>query len=179
MSMRRFSLVLGLLAYLLAGQGILPSASFFARHSPFAERFPCEGCACGCASARECWLNCCCHSLQERLEWARANGVTPPAYAAAAIERETDEPDTCELCRAANHPRAAARPAGFNRGLVMSALGCRGISEWIAFTAPIPQSALPGELIAVPRCRGTVARHHADATSNNRLEVPTPPPRAA
>ncbi len=42
------------------------------------ERYPCEECGCGCASARECWTNCCCHSEVERLAWAIANGIAPP-----------------------------------------------------------------------------------------------------
>lgn len=48
-----------------------------------AERFPCEACHCGCASAEQCWLHCCCHSLAERLAWARANNVRPPDFALA------------------------------------------------------------------------------------------------
>jgi hypothetical protein len=44
------------------------------------ERFPCENCACGCSSAVQCWNNCCCHSLSERLAWAKREGVTPPSY---------------------------------------------------------------------------------------------------
>lgn len=43
------------------------------------ERYPCENCACGCGSALECWTACCCHTPHERLVWALANGVKPPA----------------------------------------------------------------------------------------------------
>lgn len=43
------------------------------------ERFPCENCPCGCATAEQCWNDCCCHSPQQRLKWAVANGVQPPA----------------------------------------------------------------------------------------------------
>lgn len=44
----------------------------------FHERYPCEDCGCGCASAHECWTNCCCHTEHERLVWAIENGVMPP-----------------------------------------------------------------------------------------------------
>jgi len=44
-----------------------------------AERFPCEGCACSCGSARECWSSCCCHTEEERIRWAIDQGVEPPA----------------------------------------------------------------------------------------------------
>lgn len=47
---------------------------------PTEERFPCEKCPCGCHSAATCWDKCCCHSDEEKLAWAKANGVTPPVF---------------------------------------------------------------------------------------------------
>lgn len=44
------------------------------------ERFPCEDCGCGCASAHECWTNCCCHTPIERARWALTNGVLVPSW---------------------------------------------------------------------------------------------------
>jgi len=68
-------------AYLVASMGVLPSprvvASWFGKL--IGERYPCEKCGCGCATATECWTHCCCHSEQERLVWALENGVLPPA----------------------------------------------------------------------------------------------------
>ena len=43
--------------------------------------YPCQSCHCGCKSAFQCWTSCCCHTPEERLEWAEKNGVTPPSYA--------------------------------------------------------------------------------------------------
>src|SRR5215467_15256496 len=37
-----------------------------------------------CQSAEQCWQNCCCMTLEERLIWARQNHVRPPNYALAA-----------------------------------------------------------------------------------------------
>jgi hypothetical protein len=78
-------------AFLWASVGVLPSprmieslllhlrlAGTSAGGDP-TERFPCEGCACGCGSAQECWSNCCCHTEQERIQWAIDRGVEPPA----------------------------------------------------------------------------------------------------
>ncbi len=48
-----------------------------------AERSPCERCHCGCVSADQCWRDCCCHTLAERLTWARDNDVRPPDFALA------------------------------------------------------------------------------------------------
>ncbi|MAT68621.1 MAG: hypothetical protein CMJ58_03780 [Planctomycetaceae bacterium] len=45
------------------------------------ERFPCESCGCGCATAEHCWRDCCCFAPAERLSWARREGVRPPQFA--------------------------------------------------------------------------------------------------
>jgi hypothetical protein len=45
--------------------------------------FPCMDSPCGCKDAEQCWRHCCCHTLAERLAWARENGVTPPEFALA------------------------------------------------------------------------------------------------
>src|SRR5262249_1134203 len=66
--------------YLVTAAGVpLPTA----RSAKSAERFPCESCPCGCDSAEHCWRSCCCHTLAERMDWARENGVRPPEYAIA------------------------------------------------------------------------------------------------
>ena len=73
------SLVL-LSVYLVASFGVIPSPrvvmGWFGQVA--GERYPCENCGCGCASATECWTHCCCHSEHERLVWAIENGVMPP-----------------------------------------------------------------------------------------------------
>lgn len=40
--------------------------------------FPCQDNVCGCRNAAQCWSSCCCHTDQQKLDWARKNGVTPP-----------------------------------------------------------------------------------------------------
>src|SRR3954447_2511965 len=71
--------------YIVTAAGIPLPAGDLARKS--GEFFPCSGCACGCASAEQCWRSCCCHSLAERMEWAREHNVRPPEYAIAAAQR--------------------------------------------------------------------------------------------
>ncbi|TWT82590.1 hypothetical protein CA13_40530 [Planctomycetes bacterium CA13] len=44
------------------------------------ERFPCENCPCGCATAEFCWDTCCCFSDEEKLRWASDAGVKPPDF---------------------------------------------------------------------------------------------------
>lgn len=52
------------------------------------EAYPCQHCACGCKSAEQCWRNCCCHSHQEKMEWAEEHNVTPPEYFLDLLEEE-------------------------------------------------------------------------------------------
>jgi hypothetical protein len=47
------------------------------------ELFPCTANDCGCDSAERCWSSCCCHTLAERLTWAKERGVRPPGFALA------------------------------------------------------------------------------------------------
>jgi hypothetical protein len=45
------------------------------------ELFPCASSGCGCDSADSCWSGCCCHTLPQRLAWAKENNVRPPEFA--------------------------------------------------------------------------------------------------
>jgi hypothetical protein len=71
--------------------------------------FPCMFSRCACKTAADCWRSCCCHSLSERLAWARKRRIEPPAEAlaeAATIEpghkrtccKKGDSPDGVERC---------------------------------------------------------------------------------
>ncbi|MEX0688818.1 MAG: hypothetical protein WD072_09135 [Pirellulales bacterium] len=46
--------------------------------------FPCMDKPCGCATAEQCFTNCCCHTPAERLAWAKARGLEPVVLAALA-----------------------------------------------------------------------------------------------
>jgi len=60
--------------------------------------YPCQNRSCGCKSAYQCWTSCCCFSPQQRLEWAKKHGVTPPSY--AVLPKGTDTPSaTCSRCK--------------------------------------------------------------------------------
>lgn len=63
--------------YLFAVSGLpVPLAE---ASSSLVVRYPCEDSQCGCQNAAACWKSCCCHTLAEKLAWARRNGVAPPA----------------------------------------------------------------------------------------------------
>lgn len=44
--------------------------------------FPCMDSPCGCISAEQCFRECCCHSVAERLAWARRHGLEADVLAA-------------------------------------------------------------------------------------------------
>lgn len=50
--------------------------------------FPCQGHGCGCRTAADCWLGCCCMTPGQRLSWAKKHGVTPPAELVELAEVE-------------------------------------------------------------------------------------------
>jgi hypothetical protein len=93
-SVRRITIWLAILGYTLVASGlplpfgiVTPSA----QDSPAAKRlagkdrsrpFPCMDKPCGCATAEQCFTNCCCHTLAERLAWAKARGIEPAVLAA-------------------------------------------------------------------------------------------------
>ena len=52
--------------------------------------YPCQGHQCGCRSAEECWSHCCCFTPSQRLAWAAANRVDPPAELNDALLAEDD-----------------------------------------------------------------------------------------
>jgi len=56
--------------------------------------FPCMDKACGCATAEQCFANCCCHTPAERLAWARVHKVEPAVLAMleARIARQSMKP---------------------------------------------------------------------------------------
>ena len=42
--------------------------------------FPCQDHGCGCSSASQCWTDCCCFTMKQKLAWAQANDVEPPQH---------------------------------------------------------------------------------------------------
>lgn len=133
----------------------------------FTERFPCEACHCGCATAEYCWSNCCCHTLAERLAWAEREGVEPPKFVKALLNEQKRLPACCSKRLAAqknatkrgeisdcggtccSRKRVAAEPpdaADSNYILGWKALACQGIG--VEFTAAVP--AIPVVACSMP-----------------------------
>ena len=53
--------------------------------------FPCMDRPCGCLNADQCWHSCCCFSMCEKLAWAEAHGIEPPAFVREAAAQEVAE----------------------------------------------------------------------------------------
>jgi hypothetical protein len=81
--LRRICVGFMLAAYLLTVTGFPVLAS---TRKQGTVPFPCQGHDCGCASAEQCWTNCCCFSPEQHLRWAKEHNFVPPAYANLAIE---------------------------------------------------------------------------------------------
>jgi hypothetical protein len=172
---RRLCAGLVLVAYLLTAGGVpLPLLPHKDRSQPF----PCMDHACGCRSAEECWRHCCCYTPEEKLAWAHAYGIEPPAYAERPAA-ERPEP-VCRHC--AEHEDACCRHRhhGPGRGgwlLGARALECRGIStQWLSTGAVLPPG--PGLTWSPwPAPAGSLS-YPDHTTLVLSFGPPDPPPRA-
>lgn len=110
--------VLLLVAHAFAAAGAPVPVSHSANPRASQPPYPCRDHACGCLTAEQCWAgDCCCFTLEQKLDWAAARGIEPPASAAAAAAAR----------KAAAPPKKAKRPC------------CRGEDE-----AALPVAACSG-----------------------------------
>lgn len=171
-----------LVAYLVALFGVPVSAS---TGKDYRIPFPCQDHACGCRNAEECWRHCCCFSLEERLAWARAHGIQPPAYIGQSAEAEELGPHTCAHC---DHREAAPKsccaghheshaPATNRWGLSFCALRCQGLHSWWITTSILVPPPFRMTWTSPSVCTGWLADR--DVTIPVMcLTPPEPPPRA-
>jgi hypothetical protein len=155
--------------------------------------FPCMDRPCGCKNAEQCWLHCCCHTLAERLAWARENGVQPPEFAVAEARAQgidvnavcTVKAKTCCCCCAKGAQRAsqasaaksgAAKRKVANGVVLLQALKCGGVGgDWLGIGIAVPPRTT--EWNFAPNLSGW-----AFQTSAQLFDVafppPVPPPRS-
>jgi hypothetical protein len=130
---------LALVGQLVAVIGLpLPAASA----KDISKPFPCQGRACGCMSAGDCWKNCCCFTAGQRVAWADEHDVeAPPELVEEASQEhpccsEEEEKPCCVDKKHAKKAGASAASAAWV--LVIQARRCHGGSA--------------GESDAVPSC---------------------------
>jgi len=183
--LRRTAIALFLAAnHLVVALGVpipMPSAD---PQSSGNQPFPCMNCPCGCRTAERCWRNCCCFTMSQKLAWAKAHGVTPPAFVLEASAREGTNTDGSKPCCPHCHKKAAAKPVAGKHDarqgdyvVLLKAMECEGsgplglLSSSPALIPP-PVSFVPGET----RVLGFVSCL-VPALVSSFAEVPVPPPR--
>jgi hypothetical protein len=125
-------------------------------HKVSDQPFPCQFHGCGCRSAEQCWGHCCCYTPAERLAWAQAHDVEPPAYAEKPqaqgwstvrlrdrVEEKTE--CSCEKCASRERARACCKDEPVKKKgpsrwtLSWAARRCQGLSTtWVNMGAVLP-----------------------------------------
>lgn len=165
--------------------------------------FPCMDKPCGCATAEQCFANCCCNTPAETLAWARAHGVKPALLAAlerragrerakpsasccgTTAARSCCEPEPEAACCRVAPPAASTEPQGESlrsaprfHGVVLRAmLACGGLVEqWVASAGSMPPEHVTWSANGLP-CGRLAAMQERPIATLSPLEPP--PPRAA
>lgn len=142
--------------------------------------FPCMDHRCGCGSAEACWRGCCCMTLAQKLAWAEEHGITPPKYALAQAEKESQETAARGSCCQHQKTVTKALPvSGLGLGLVLTNdfRRCQGLSTlWLTLSHALP----PRVDTSVPRYRplpGPWLAADSQSAESLPLSPATPPPR--
>ncbi|MBI2477738.1 MAG: hypothetical protein HYV60_03545 [Planctomycetia bacterium] len=151
------------------------------------QAFPCQGGHCGCSTAAQCWQSCCCTSVSERLAWAKANDVTPPAFLSNRLADSKARPKPAKpimCCSHATIQSGDAESCATEREgeplvhfVSMSELnGCRGLSKYIAIFGAAICKPLP-DALAFDFTPSLWLRTLDDSFESPLPAPPTPPPR--
>jgi hypothetical protein len=153
--------VLALLQFLVLSLGVpLPSPANSASDRS-GERYPCQGSACGCSTAAKCWTACCCMTNQQKLLWARENGITPPSYVLEAANREQAIADELAQQRAASGRRPCCQKTLQRSSAASVAVVPPMTESTVALTSsqsPAPRSCCEAKSSTVRKCCDRVAR---------------------
>ena len=144
-------------------------------------RFPCEDSACGCSSSEQCWRSCCCSTLEEKITWARINGVRVPER----VLQQLPQKQVCCLAEKTNHAitgsccvvpgsKNVEPQSGDQIVRFLSALGCGGNGEGLPAVLP---AVFPDALLSLQRAPCENALNFCP-TFDSRFAMPpaTPPP---
>ncbi|MCR9116394.1 MAG: hypothetical protein NXI22_05510 [bacterium] len=149
--------------------------------------FPCQNRPCGCRTAAQCWKKCCCFSDEEKLAWARQNGVTPPDFvvqnaAEASIAQCAPKASSCGCCAKGDAPAEPAlskEKTGSDLSYIVVigafAQHCQGGGDGL-FVLP------PAIVFTQPRWNATQPfagwlRPQSIISHGRTAEPPVPPPR--
>ena len=150
--------------------------------------FPCQDRPCGCLSADQCKKQCCCFSSEEKLAWAKRNGVKASEVVSSSTKCETATLKTRKKCcsvirvasRSQSHDRlrkSASNPVPRHKSVIaLAAQQCQGIEQTLLgqliFVVPPTTPLMP---LVEPKGQ----RILLDGTRfwQPNAEPPVPPPR--
>lgn len=170
------------LCALLAGTIGVPVPKFTAKGGT--EAFPCQHRACGCSSAAACWKSCCCHTNREKVAWAKAHGVTPPAFVVAAAEKEAKSVTLKSCCAALKQKTKSccdstspeAKSIGLGFVIAQDLRSCKGQTALLMMLTQVVVDLPRLEFeLADLECETVVVL--SDSADSVSLEVDSPPPR--
>jgi hypothetical protein len=186
---------------MLAGTVGIPCAVPIPAGKEQSQPYPCMNHPCGCVSAEACWRDCCCLTASQKLAWAEAHGVIPPAHvlAAAAGEKlapccsaqspvdETTRQDRSHdslargchsVAKSALHPDEAREGGDSQLVLVLSNASrkCQGQAQiWLLLSTAMMTA--PVSFSVDVECAGEAATF-APPLASRSLRPAVPPPKA-
>jgi hypothetical protein len=120
-----------LAAILLLASVPLPIANRSVESKDLSEVYPCAHSACGCKSAEQCWRSCCCHTIEQRLEFAAKHNIKLPddiRSKAKSNDRKdkklVGEVRDCTRCK--TNANKSTKHANDEYLIVMDVAKCRG-----------------------------------------------------
>jgi len=148
---QRYKLLVGLmlLSYVTTAMGVpLPVVAA----KDLTQPFPCQDRTCGCRNAEQCWRQCCCTTLEQRLAWAKERGIEPPSFVQQGLVEKKPERSCCARKPAkACCSNAHAAPTSSSRHhhhqsdptvdwvTAISSMQCQGINTlWVSAGAVLP-----------------------------------------
>ena len=176
-SLRDAIAMLAIVSHLIVAFGLpLP---FVRCTSDASAPYPCQFRPCGCASSDLCWKgDCCCFTLEEKLEWADVNGIEPPSHVRPLVEtRKSYRPIATKKKSCCPLHESNPDPVIWVVGLF--AQKCRGDSPATLFTL---EAAIVPTLTAQPIVvteSGSFLVAYDCHTTVTATPPPTPPPRIA
>jgi hypothetical protein len=197
---RRFAVIRQLLLAasmggFLAGTVGVPIVLIDGNHKDRSQPYPCMDHPCGCRSAEACWRGCCCFTMAQKLVWAKAHGVMPPAFVVAAAKSEAKITscrksnstccDTHDHSSAPDHgsdiapaPEVEPKNSGFQVVLVLAedSRRCHGLAPlWFLLGAAMPTPYLECSIDLLPTGEVTVFSPKLASLS---VRPDVPPPRS-
>ena len=149
--------------------------------------FPCQDRPCGCRSAEQCKKKCCCFSAEQKLAWAKQNGVDASDVVASAVKCEATFAANSKKCcssnrvakvKPVNRMSKAAKKASPRSTIVIGVVAreCQGVAQTLSGQSVF---VIPPILSVHPLVEPTGERLILEGLVyvQRIAEPPVPPPR--